>query len=119
MRSKKELKEEYQRRKSRMGVYQIRNTANGRIFVGSSSDLDAIWNRYSFQLDMGSHQNAELQREWKAFGKAQFVYEVLGEIEQSDDPAVDLRKEVRMLEEMYLEELQPYGERGYNRKPKN
>ena len=51
MNAKKKLKEEYKHKKNRMGVFQIRNTANGKIYVGSSLNLDAIWNRNKMELN--------------------------------------------------------------------
>jgi len=114
MKSKKELKDEYKQMKFRVGVFQIRNTVNDKIFVGSSTDLLAIWNRHRFQLNFGSHKNAELQKEWKEFGEDKFIYEILEEIEQKDESITDYSKDVKALEEMYLEELQPFDEKGYN-----
>jgi hypothetical protein len=114
MKSKKELKEEYKNKLFPMGVYQIRNSANGKIFVGSSTNLNAIWNRHLFQLNMGSHRNASLQQDWKTFGEDAFVYEILDEIEPEEGKVVDYKKEVLELEEMYVENLQPFGDRGYN-----
>ena len=43
---KKDLKQDYKQMKFRMGVFQIRNTLNNKIFVDSSMDLVAIWNRH-------------------------------------------------------------------------
>jgi hypothetical protein len=55
-----------------------------------------------------------LQREWKEFGEAAFVFEVLSEIVQKDGENCDYNKEVKALEQLYLDELQPFGERGYH-----
>ena len=77
MKTTKELKDEYKQMKFKMGVFQIRNTVNDKIFVGSSTDLDAIWNRHRVQLNFGNHQNAELQNDWKELGPERFVYEIL------------------------------------------
>ncbi|MBE0649930.1 MAG: GIY-YIG nuclease family protein [Bacteroidales bacterium] len=114
MKTRKEIKDEYKQMKFRIGVFQIRNTVNNKIFVEGSTDLVAIWNRIKFQLNAGLHPNAELQKEWKEFGAENFVYEILGEIKQDDTESVDYRREVKQLEEMYLEKMQPYGNKGYN-----
>jgi hypothetical protein len=118
MKSKKELKEEYKQMKFRMGVFQIRNTVNNKIFVESSTDLISIWNRHRFQLNLGSHPNAGLQKDWNALGEGKFTYEIVSEIKQSESENVDYQKEIKLLEEMVLEELQPYNEKGYNRRSK-
>lgn len=118
MKTRKDLKEEYKNLKFDMGVFQIRNLVNDKILIGSSLDLKAFWNAQKWQLDFGMHRNAVLQADWKEFGADQFSYEILGLIEHSDNVEVDYKKEIKLLEEMFVEELQPYDEKGYNQKPK-
>jgi len=118
MKTRKDLKEEYKNMKFDMGVFQIRNLANGKIYVGSSLDLKAFWNAQKWQLDFGMHRNAKLQADWKEFGAEQFSYEILGLIEQSEEAGVDYKKELKLLEELYVEELQPFDDKGYNQKPR-
>lgn len=112
--TKKELKEEYKQKKFRIGVYQIRNTVNGKIFIGSNVNLDAIWNRHQIALETGRHQNSNLQAEWNSFGEDKFKYEILAEVEQKENENIDYAKEAKQLEELYIEELQPFGEKGYH-----
>jgi hypothetical protein len=51
-------------------------------------------------------------------GEGKFTYEIVSEIKQSESENVDYQKEIKLLEEMVLEELQPYNEKGYNRRSK-
>lgn len=111
---RKALKDAFKNRKTKMGVYQIRNLQTNRIFVGSSLDLDAIWNRHRLQLNMGNHPNAALQTDWNTLGEQQFAYEIVAEIKQAEDIPADMSKEVKLLEQLYLEELKPYGDKGYH-----
>lgn len=117
MQTRKELKQAYKLKKFKMGVYQIRNAQNGKIFLGSNNNLDAIWNRHRLQLNMGSHPNKQLQEDWKKLGDENFVYEILEEIEQNEE-ITDYAKEIKTLETLYLDALQPYEEKGYNKRPK-
>ena len=114
MKSKKELKQEYSQKQFRIGVFQIRNTVNGKIFVGSSVNLEAIWNRHKSELKLGGHRNGQLQKEWEEFGEDNFKYEILSEIDEKPGENIDYAKEARKLEEMFIEELKPFGDRGYN-----
>ena len=100
--------------KYRMGVFRIRNNVNGKVFIGSSLDLIAIWHAQKLQLDFGIHPNSGLQKDWKEQGPENFSYEILEEIKQSDDKPLDYNKEVKTLEKMIIEELQPFGDRGYH-----
>lgn len=114
MKSNKQLREEYKQKKFRIGVFQIRNTANGKILVGSSTNLDAIWNRIRTELKFNGHRNEALQADWNSFSEDAFVFEVVSEIEEKEGENLDYAKEAKKLEEMFIEELQPFGDKGYH-----
>lgn len=117
---KKALKRQNKETRRPMGVYRILNKENGKSFVSSSVDLPAIFNRMRMQLDGGMYlMNRELQRDWAELGSDAFELEVLEELEPPDDaPHWDPAGDLRALEELWLEKLEPYGERGYHRPPK-
>ena len=117
VKSRKEIINEYKQTKFRMGVFAIRNNANGKIFIGSAPNLDLIWSSQKFKLDLGGHTNEALQKDWKEFGAEKFTFEVLHELKHTDDPAADYRAELKTLEEMTIEEIRPFGEKGYHRIP--
>ncbi|RYZ20473.1 MAG: GIY-YIG nuclease family protein [Chitinophagaceae bacterium] len=114
----KELLNDYKQRKFRIGVFQLRNTVNGKIFLGSGTNVDALWNRHRSELNFGNHRNEALQADWKAAGEGAFVFEVLSEIEQKDDTGTDYAREVKELEQLFFSELKPWGERGYHNPPR-
>lgn len=114
MNRKKELKQLYKETKTEAGVYQIKNTQNGKIFVGSTRNLKTLSGK-QFSLEMGTDTNKMLQNEWKEFGKEAFVFEVLEVLKQKETGYFDAKNELKKLEEAWLDKLQPYGERGYNR----
>lgn len=118
MQTKKDLKEAYKQMKFPAGVFQIRNTSNGKIYIDSSVNLNTIWNRHKTQLKFGSHPNEELQKDWNLLGEDCFVYEIVSETDQKDNEPTDLAKEVKQLEQLFLEELQPYNDKGYNKRKK-
>lgn len=114
MKTHKELKEEYKQMKFPMGVFQIRNIVNGKVFIDSSTNMNSKWNRHRVQLKIGSNWITELQNDWNKFGEDKFVFEVLSELEHKDDDSIDYKKELLLLEEMITDELKPFGEKGYN-----
>lgn len=116
---KKELKKEYKQSQLPMGVYQIRNLVNDKILVDATLNLPGMLNRHKFQLEMGGHQNKTLQAEWREFGATSFAFEILDELTPREDPAHDYRIDLAFLEELWLAQLQPYGDRGYNEKKKS
>ncbi len=101
-----------------MGVFQIRNKVNGKILIGSSSNLPAILNRFKTELRMGNCRNASLQKDWNEFGPEAFVFEELEILKPLDDPNYEAAEDLRFLEELWIEKLKPYGEKGYNKQPR-
>lgn len=99
-----------------MGVYKITNLASGRIFVESSKNLNAIFNRNLFQLRGGLHMNEELQKDFKQTGENNFAFEIVDRLEPKEGQGYDYSKDLLALEEIWLEKLQPYGDKGYNEK---
>lgn len=114
--SKKDMTNAYKLKQFKAGVYQIRNIQNNKIFVEGSVNLDAIWNRNRVQLKFGNHQNVALQKDWNELGPDNFVFEIISEIQQKEGELKDYSKEVKELASMFLEDLQPYDEKGYHRK---
>ena len=114
--NRKELINYYKQTIQPMGVYQIRNMINGKIFLGSSKDLKGIINRNRFQLKSGLHVNKQLQRDFNEVGESNFSFEILDYLKPKDGLEVDYTEELQMLEEMWVDKLQPYDEKGYNTK---
>ena len=112
--SRKELQREYQERPKEAGIFQVKNTANGKVLLGSSLNLHGPLNSHRFMLRIGSHTNKALQADWDEYGEDKFVFEVLEAVKVKDDPNFNLEDELSLLEQIWLEELKPFGERGYN-----
>lgn len=113
MNRREELKRIAAEVKTEAGVYQIRNTVNGKRFIDSTRNLKTL-NGQLMQLDMGSHRNKTLQSEWKEYGKDGFVVEVLEVLKKRDTPYFDEKDELKQLRDRWREQLQPYGEQGYH-----
>jgi group I intron endonuclease len=115
---RKALIRQYKETRRPMGIYCVRNTVNGKSLIGTSVDLPSMLNRQRAALRMGTHTNRALQKDLNEYGIEAFEVEVLDTLtvpEQADyDPTADLRT----LEQMWLDKLSPFGERGYNPEPK-
>jgi hypothetical protein len=116
MKTKKELKQDYKLYKSKKGVFQIKNKINGKVLIGSSTDLNAIWNRQRAQLNFGSHPNKELQSDWKKYGQDNFEYEIISVLKEKENEDKDYSMDVKELEVLFVEEMQPFDEKGYNKR---
>jgi group I intron endonuclease len=73
----------------RSGVYCIRNTVSGRVYVGSAVDLHRRWIVHRSKLGLGKHHSPALQRSWIKHGAGAFIFEVLEEVE----PALLIERE--------------------------
>jgi len=97
-----------------MGVFQIRNTTNDKVFVDSSTNVPGKINRHTFALKAGLHASKPLQADWNDLGELAFEFETLEPVEPRDDPKYDYTGDLQVLEGLWLEKLEPYGEKGYN-----
>jgi len=114
MKSRKDIHREYNERVKPSGIFQIKNISNGKVLLGSSLNLEGSLNKHKFMLKIGSHTNKALQNDWDEFGPEKFAFEILEEVKVIDSPNFNLKDELTLLEEIWLEKLQPVGERGYN-----
>lgn len=111
---KKAEKLKYKASRRPMGVFLIRNLVSDKIFVGSTMNLDAMFNRIRFQLFAGAHPIKDLENDWKQLGAGKFSFEVLEEVFPREDPTYDYAADLETLEDLWLEKLEPYGDKGYN-----
>lgn len=118
--NRKFQKQQYKQTHTEMGVYQIKNKVNGKIFIGSSMDLRGIWNRHRFELKMKGHKNKGLQNDWDLYGEDNFIFDVLENIKPEEEIVMNVddlkkyQKKLKPLEEKWFDILQPYQERGYH-----
>jgi len=115
LKSRSELKREYKNNPPPMGIFQITNKQNGKIFIDSSRNLPGIINRYKFQLRFLGQPNKELQADWDTYGEDAFEFEIIDDLDPDAVSDKDYARELLTLKEMWLEKLSPFGERGYNK----
>jgi len=115
MMDRRELIKKYKNSIQPMGIVQVRNIRNNRVYLTASANTPGTINSIRFQLKMGTFlPSAGLAQDWKELGEQNFVMEVLDELKPVDDPGYDYRDDLKALEEMWLEKLKPFGERGYH-----
>lgn len=111
---KKELKHQFKETPVEAGVYQIKNEKNNKVFIASTRNLKSL-NGKKFMLETNSFiPNKQLQNEWKEFGKDAFTFTILEKLKKKDEPYFNEKEALALLEEKWLEQVQPFGEKGYN-----
>lgn len=59
------------------GVYALRNTVSGRVYIGSSVDVRRRWREHTRSLENGSHPCGRLIYDWQAYGRHSFQFELV------------------------------------------
>jgi hypothetical protein len=114
---KSTLKRAYKDNPPAAGIFQITNTANGKTFIGKGMNVRGILNSQQAQLQFGSHRNSGLQRDYNSCGAEKFDFRIVDQLEPADKTAREMQEDLAALEALWLEKLQPYGERGYHKSP--
>ena len=82
---RKEIIRDYKARIPEKGIFAIRKITNNKVFLGSTLSIYGKFNRERFTLNLGTHQNDELQKDWKALGEDKFSFEVLEQLKIKDE----------------------------------
>lgn len=59
------------------GIYLIKNAANGKVYVGQSTNLKTRWKSHLHLLRKGAHGNRHLQSAFNFYGEACFKYTII------------------------------------------
>lgn len=87
-----------------IGIYSIKNKANGKMYTGQSSDIENRWVKHINFLKNGKHHNKHLQAAWKFYGEENFEFSVIEECTE---------KELNQKEQYYIKLYDTYNS-GYN-----
>ncbi|MBN2427230.1 MAG: DUF2087 domain-containing protein [Deltaproteobacteria bacterium] len=109
-----EIKREYKQNVPEMGIYQLRNKVNGKLYVDSTTNLEGTRSSRLFQLRMGKIVfNREMQKDLNEFGAENFEFSIL-EVLGKPSQGIDIERALAKLEMHWLEKLRPFGKHGYN-----
>jgi len=98
-------------RRNVAGIYQIRNMATGKRYIGSSIYLRERLRQHALTLYGGSHLNHRLQRDFERHGGENFAFEVLARFWHR-------HRDLRVIEQGYIDRFKTRNPRhGYNRRP--
>ncbi len=115
---RKALIRQYKETPRTAGVGAVRNLASGKALLVAGVDLPALLNRHRAQLGLNVHMTKALQEDWNTFGADNFAFEVLDTLPPPDAPGYNPADDLKELEALWLEKLQPFEPAGYNPRPK-
>lgn len=86
---RKELQQEYEDRPPQYGVFAVRNSKTGEVWVGTSKNLDVQQNGLWVRLRGKMLVNKDVQDSWNKHGEAKFSYSILERITESDPHVIE------------------------------
>ena len=88
------------------GIYKITNKENGKVYIGSSIDINRRWKDHIYNLKKEAHHNPYLQHAWDKYGEDSFLFEIMEEID------IEL---LTIKEQFWMDNYKSYNrEYGYN-----
>ena len=102
---RKQAIREYKARKAPpRGIFAVRCTATGQLWIASSMNLDAAQNSAWFSLRNGLYPNKSIQAEWNTHGDRAFVYEILEKLED-DVSAIQINDVLKAKKRYWMDQL--------------
>lgn len=94
-------------KKIKCGVYKITCIPNGKIYIGSSKNIDKRWRKHIDELRYQEHPNKFLQQDYNLYGEDKFKFEIIEFCPEDERLA---------LEQEYINHYQPFAHLniGYN-----
>lgn len=90
------------------GIYQIRNTTNNKLYIGSTTSFYRRWNEHQRKLNLNKYTSSKLQNAWNKYSKESFIFEILLECDVDS---------LLIQEQYYIDKLDTVN-LGYNTAPK-
>ena len=116
MLNKKQIIKDYKLQKQPAGIFTVQNITDNRMFIGTSVNLPSVLTRFEFTLKMGSFPFQKLIDDYKRLGERSFEIKVLDELEIKDETEEEINRELKALEEMWIDKLRKEGVTFYNNK---
>jgi len=113
---KNQIKKDYKLQEQPAGIFAVHNIPENKMFIGTNKNLPAVLRRFEFTLKMGSFPFQKLIEDYKRLGEKNFEIKVLDELDIKDETENEIDKELKTLEEMWVEKLRKEGITFYNKK---
>ena len=67
------------------GIYQILNTVNGKVYIGSAKNIKNRWDRHTSSLKRNGRDNTHLQNAYNKYGEDAFEFSIIEYVEDEND----------------------------------
>ena len=62
------------------GIYIIQCKATGKVYVGSSENIEKRWLQHKYSLKKNTHHSKKLQNAWNKYGETEFEFQIVEEV---------------------------------------
>ena len=76
-------------------VYAIRCEANGKVYVGMSSNVKQRWSRHMSRLRAGKHHVPDMQADYDKYGEC-FSFAVIDDVNTYDDRRKEFAWQIKL-----------------------
>jgi len=88
------------------GIYAITSTMSGKVYIGSTVNLEKRWSEHWGNLRRGVHSNPHLQSAWNKYGETTFEFGVLEYLANLD--------QLHLAEQFWMDVYREEGRKLYN-----
>lgn len=85
--ARREARDQFEKRKTEAGIFQLTCAANGESWVGQSRNLGSVMNRLSFSAQTDPVLNGRFKAAWAEHGPDAFTFKI-AEVIDPDTPAM-------------------------------
>lgn len=109
MDNRKELKRLYKSRPAVGGVYCVKCSRNGRVWIKATKNMAGQLNSFRFSLSNGLCPSPELRTEWCKYGNESLTFTVLEELEKNETQTnAQFLNDIAALLEMWQEKQEQH-----------
>lgn len=88
-----------------VGIYQIKNVKNGKLYIGSSIQIKVRWQDHLRDLKNNRHCNKHLQHAFNCHGEENFNFEIVKILPENTEEKLLLEIEQKEIDKYSFEEL--------------
>ena len=92
---RQELLQQFSDRPPQNGVFALKNSITGEVWIGVSRNLDTQVNGLRVRLKSNQHASKDVQASWNAHGEDAFIYEIVERFPETDPHVIELKRTER------------------------
>lgn len=107
--NRKEMIAEYKAKPESGGVFAIKNTHSGKVFLDGVLNLEGSENRFRFSVKTDLCPLHQLKDDWNQYGKDSFEFQVLERLTIKEGQSQrEFKEDIKTLKEIWQEKLKDH-----------